>query len=90
MDPDASRATLGWVSEPRDDLHDGDRRFKTGVIGFYVACTMVGVAAAVAAMAWIVFPDSPGMLTVGSVAAVLTIVSGVASWYYLAVSRRER
>jgi hypothetical protein len=74
--------------EPRQS--PDETRFRIGVIGFYAACTVVGVAAAIAAMAWIVFPDQPGMETVGTVAAIATVGAGVASWYFLAISRRER
>jgi hypothetical protein len=64
--------------------------FRRGLAGFYVSCTAVGLFAAVAAVAWIVFPHVGGASAVATVACVLAVVAAVLTWYFLGVSRRER
>ena len=67
-------------SEPRE-------AFAQGMIGFYVACTVMGITIAVAAVCLIVFGDKTAAVVVATIAGVLAVVSTVASWYFLRASR---
>lgn len=69
---------------------DGSERDTRGLIGFYAACTVFGVAITVTAVAWIVFPTAPGSEGIGWVGLGLCGISSVATWRYLGVMRRER
>ena len=64
------------------------------MLAFYASCTVFGVAAAVAAVAFIVLPDmvprSAGLAHgVGWFAVVICALSFVGSWYFLSVTRRQ-
>jgi hypothetical protein len=69
---------------------DGSKRDTRGLIGFYAACTVFGVAITVAAVAWIVFPTAPGAEAIGWFGVVLCGISSIATWRYLGIMRRER
>ncbi len=64
-------------------------QFKRGIIGFYVSCTVVGTAAAVAAVSFIVFGEEEGTSIVAPVACVVTVVASFLTWHFLRISRRE-
>jgi hypothetical protein len=74
------------MAQPRD----GSARVARGLVGFYAACTVFGVAITVTAVAWIVFPTAPGSEGVGWTGLALCGLASVATWHYLGVMRRER
>lgn len=71
------------------DAKQGDRAFQVGLIGFYVSCTAVGIAVAVAAVAWIVFGHVAAATVVGTVASIVAVIASVLCWHFLRVARRE-
>lgn len=69
-------------------------RFTPGLIGFYLSCTVFAVAAAIAAIAYIAVPrllpnSGNAGFVVGTIAAVVCVGAGVATWYFLRANRRQ-
>jgi len=77
---------LRGMTHPRD----GSARVTRGLIGFYIACTVFGIAITVTAVAWIVFPTMPGSDGIGWLGLVVCALTAAATWHYLGVMRRER
>ena len=69
---------------------DGSARVTRGLIGFYAACTVFGIAITITAVAWIVFPTMPGSDGIGWLGLVVCGLTAVATCQYLVVMRRER
>ena len=75
---------------PRDEFTSA---LTPAMLAFYTACTVFGIAAAVAAAAFIVLPDllpnnRGAAYAVGWVAVLFCVLSFAGSWYFLAVTRR--
>lgn len=72
-------------------IEDRSAGLKTDLVGFYGSCTVFGIAAALAAFAFIVGPDlfgeDAGMTTVGWIAVVVCAVSAFTTFWFL---RRTR
>jgi hypothetical protein len=82
----ARRPIVAGMTQPRD----GAARLTRGLVGFYVACTVFGVAITITAVAWIVFPTVPGAAGIGWFGVALCVLAAAATWHYLGVTRRER
>ncbi|MFO1051928.1 MAG: hypothetical protein U1F36_06915 [Planctomycetota bacterium] len=73
------------------DPRSGDvARTERGLVGFYSACTVFGVAVTISAVVWIVFPEIEELQVLAWIALAIAAVSAVATWHYLAVMRSER
>lgn len=68
--------------------------FTPELIGFYVCCTIFGVTAAIAAVAFMVlpelFPRSTSGPVVGWISLVLCVLSGLGTFVLLARTRRPK
>lgn len=82
-------AYSAFVAPPEPSFEGEKTTLNGALIGFYVCCTIVGIAAAVSAAAWIVFPAYSWADTAGIVGVVLIAVCSVLSWHFLRVARRE-
>ena len=60
-----------------------------GLIGFYLGCAAVGIGAAMAAIALVVFPGETFANALAVVGAVLVVGGGLGSWLCLRRARRE-
>ncbi|MGE0141651.1 MAG: hypothetical protein AB7I19_15175 [Planctomycetota bacterium] len=69
---------------------DERARTERGLLGFYASCTVFGIATAITAVVWIVFPGVEGLAALGWAGVGVAAISAVATWHYLGVMRKER
>ena len=77
------------MTPPSSGPEEDHTRFNLALLGFYVSCTVVGVAVTVAAAALIVFAESEHSTVVAVISIVVTVVASVATWLTLRAARGE-